>query len=120
MQIEYVGIVLREITPGINVLNFEDSDNIPMSLTQYDLNNFAGILSEPQRFDWYTAHLIRLCRKADRTNIRKLATIYPDVVAAFMIYWIGSVPDDFQDIIPDWEYYTKMMKPYIFKEDTGR
>jgi len=102
------------------MINFEDSDSIPMSLTQYDLNNFVRILSDPVRYDWFTAHLIRLCRKADRTNIRKLATVYPDVVAAFLIYWVGYVPEDFRDIISDWEYYTKMMKPLIFKEESTR
>jgi hypothetical protein len=95
------------------MLNFEDADNIPMSITKFDLNNFSNIMAEPTRYDWYTAHLIRLCRKADETNIRKLAKVYPDVVAAFLIYWVGYIPTRFRNDIPDWEYYTKMMKSQL-------
>jgi hypothetical protein len=95
------------------MLNFEDGDTLPMSLTKFDLNNFSKIMQEPTKYDWYTAHLIRLCRKADETNIRKLATIYPDVVAAFLIYWIGYIPEKFKEVLPAWEVYTKTMKPML-------
>lgn len=94
-------------------VNFESTDPIPMRLTEFDLDNIRGILAEPTRYDWFTAHVLRLCQKADEDNLRKIATIYPDCVAAFLIYHIGYIPDRFIDVIPDWEYYIKMMIPHI-------
>ncbi len=95
-------------------LNFNSSDSISMSLGEFDLDNIRGILAEPTKYDWYGAHVLRLCQKADETNLRKIATIHPEHVAAFLIYWVGYVPERFRDVVPHWEYYQKMMTPHIY------
>lgn len=98
------------------MMNYESMDNLPMSLTEFDLDNIRGILAEPTRFDWYSAHVLRLCQKADATNLRKLAKVYPDCVAAFLLYHVGYIPDSFRADIPSWEQYAQMMLPHILKK----
>jgi hypothetical protein len=96
-------------------LNFESIDNLPMSLTEFDLDNISGILAEPTRFDWYSAHVLRLCQKADATNLRKIAQVYPDCVAAFLLFHLGYIPQSYQLDIPEWDRYEQMMLPHIQK-----
>jgi hypothetical protein len=96
-------------------LNFQSSDSISMSLTEFDLDNLANILAEPSKYDWYGAHVLRLCQKADETNLRKIATIHPEHVAAFLIYWVQHIPERFHDVLPHWAYYERMMVPHIVK-----
>ena len=103
-------------------LNFESTDPLPMTLTEFDLDNISNILHEPTKYNWYTAHLLRLCAKADKDNLIKLAHEYPDVVAAYLIYLYNDVghrgffPAEFKEVIPDWEKYTQMMVPHILGE----
>ena len=33
---------------------------------------------------WFTAHLLRLCAKADAENLERLRLAFPDVVEAFL------------------------------------
>lgn len=33
--------------------------------------------------DWFTAHLLRLCAKADRENLERIRLGFPEVVEAF-------------------------------------
>ena len=33
---------------------------------------------------WFTAHLIRLCAKADANNLERLRSAFPDVVDAYL------------------------------------
>lgn len=43
--------------------------------------------------DWFTAHLLRLIKKADAENRTRLATLYPEEVAA-VIEWEQRPGDD--------------------------
>lgn len=96
-------------------LNYRSESKIPMMLTEFDLDNIRGILGEPTKYDWFSAHVLRLCQKADETNLRKIAKIYPDAVAAFLIFWTGTIPEKFRDVIHDWEFYLTMMPSHINK-----
>lgn len=100
-------------------LNFQSNDQIPMSLTEFDLDNIRGILAEPTRYDWYSAHVLRLCQKADETNLKKLATIYPDCVAAFLIYHVGYIPKKFRVYmgVEESERYEVMMTTHIHRKE---
>jgi len=98
------------------MLNYESMDKLPMSLTEFDLDNIRGILAEPTRFDWYSAHVLRLCQKADATNLRILSQVYPDCVAAFLIYHLGYIPESFKAALPAWKQYEQMMLPHILKK----
>lgn len=97
------------------MINFEDADDLRMTLTEFELDNIRDILMEPTKYNWFSAHLLRLCQKADEEDLRKLSTIYPDAVAAFLIYWTYGIPEKFRDLLPKWEMYIKMMSPRIHK-----
>jgi len=87
------------------VINYETSDYRPENLSIYDLANMEGIFSEPIHYNWFAAHLLRLCRKADTENMKKLAKVFPDIVAAYWIYLYGKIPDAIRDAISNPEYY---------------
>jgi len=97
-------------------LNYQSTDPLPMSLTAFDLDNIRGILSEPTRYDWFAAVMLRTAQKANQHNMRKIAKEWPDIAAAFLIYHTGTIPESFRDVIPGWESYITMMRPHIFKE----
>lgn len=98
-------------------LNFESESPIPTgTITLFEIDNMRAVLSEPAKYDWFGAHLLRACQKADQQNLRKIATVYPDIAAAFILYHLGWIPEAYHDVIPDWESYTVMMLPRIMKE----
>lgn len=96
--------------------NYESISPITSTLSNFDLDNIAGILAEPTKYDWFNAQLIRLCGKADPNNLEKLAATYPDVVAAYLIYKFSCIPKEFHSVIEHWEEYYKMFSPHILKE----
>jgi hypothetical protein len=53
-----------------------------MTISDYDRAHIGDIVAG--RGDWFTAHLLRLCAKADGENLAKLAADFPDEVAAFL------------------------------------
>ena len=55
-----------------------------MSLSQYDREHLAGIIAGDG--DWFTAHLLRVIRKADPYNRSLLRQPFPEEVAAVEEY----------------------------------
>jgi len=39
--------------------------------------------------DWFTAQLLRLCAKADQSNLDKLALAFPEEVKAYLDWQMG-------------------------------
>jgi hypothetical protein len=50
-------------------------------LTHHDKENIEDIIAG-KHGDWFTAHLLRLIKKADHVNRDKLRRIWPDEVEA--------------------------------------
>ena len=50
-------------------------------LTPYDEAHMGDILAG--NGSWFTAHLLRLCMKADSRNLELIRLGFPEVVAAF-------------------------------------
>lgn len=67
-----------------------------MGMTAYDVNNISKLLSGEG--DWFTARLLRLLPNADEGNLRKLGSVYPDVVCWFLNHKHGGVPPRFSDV----------------------
>ena len=87
------------------MINYESTNYRPENLSIFDLANMERIFAEPIHYDWFAAHLLRLCRKADTENMRKLAKVFPDIVAAYLFYSIGHIPEGIRDAIENPEYY---------------
>lgn len=102
------------------MINFQDTDNISLTLTEWELDNVKNIILEPTKYRFFNAHLLRLCQYASEKQLRQLAHIYPDVVAAFLIYWVTKIPEAYKDIIPLWEVYEKMMTPRIHQRTRSK
>jgi hypothetical protein len=90
---------------GIDMINYESRDYKEDTLTIFDIAHIKDILEEPTKYDWYGAHLLRLCRKADQRNLAKLAMIYPDIVAAFCIFRYKKIPTQIRGALKNPEYY---------------
>ena len=50
-------------------------------MTPYDKAHVCEIVRG--HGDWFTAHLLRLCAKADSGNLEKIRTGFPEVVEAY-------------------------------------
>jgi hypothetical protein len=50
-------------------------------LSEHDRKNIGGLIAG--RGDWFSARLLRLIAKADRTNLERLRLGFPEHVAAF-------------------------------------
>jgi hypothetical protein len=88
------------------MINYESqSEYRPEHLSIYDLAHIEEILSEPVRYDWFAAELLRICRKADHENLRKLAYTFPDIVTAYCYYMFGKIPEDVRTSLVFPEYY---------------
>jgi hypothetical protein len=99
-------------------LNYRTPDDgISMMLTEFDLDNIRNILSQPVRYDWFSAVMLRACQKADAINLRKIAANFPDIAAAFLIFHTGTIPEAFRRSIPNWEFYIRMMTPRIANKE---
>lgn len=61
-------------------------------VSAYDRVHIADILAG--HGDWFTAHLLRLCAKADRENLAKLRLAFPEAVRA-LEDWRNGVPEEF-------------------------
>jgi hypothetical protein len=59
-----------------------------MPLTDYDNDNIGPIIRG--RGDWFTARLIRLIARADTSNKKKLAQVFPKEVAAVQTFQTGK------------------------------
>jgi len=55
---------------------------VPAQLTEFDRAHVDEILSG--HGSWFSAHLLRLCAKADSENLAQLALAYPDHVAVYL------------------------------------
>lgn len=51
-------------------------------LSEHDRENIGRIITDDYG-DWFTAHLLRLCHKADARNLERLRQAFPEVVAAY-------------------------------------
>lgn len=87
------------------MLNYESRDYREENLSIFDIAHIKAILTEPIKYDWYAAHVLRLCRKADPENLQKLATIYPDIVAAYCFYRFKRLPERIRKVMVHPEYY---------------
>lgn len=58
-------------------------------LTAHDVANLGLIVSD-QHGDWFTAHLLRLIKKADARNREKLRLAFPEEVAALELWEKGT------------------------------
>lgn len=87
------------------MINYETQDYRPEQLSIYDLAHIDEILSEPIRYDWFAAELLRICRRADKTNLAKLAKVFPDVVTAYCYHLLGFIPEDVRSSLEFPEYY---------------
>lgn len=54
-----------------------------MSVSDYDRAHIKEIVFGGQG-TWFTAHLLRLCAKADSSNLERLRVAFPDVVEAYL------------------------------------
>lgn len=54
-------------------------------LSQFDLDHFEDLF-KPDAFHHYSAHVVRLIRKADWENKKLLAVVYPDHVMINTIF----------------------------------
>jgi hypothetical protein len=59
-------------------------------ISQWDKDHFGDIIAG--QGDWFTAHLIRLFHKADRTNFAKLLEAYPEVGLSYIKWQKGLHP----------------------------
>jgi hypothetical protein len=59
---------------------------MPAKLTQWDLDNFERLFVAGPETDHFSAHLVRLIRKADFENRERLAEVYPEHVQANDLY----------------------------------
>lgn len=87
------------------MINYESQDYRPEQLSIYDLAHIDEILSEPVRYDWFAAELLRICRRADRINLAKLASVFPDVVTAYCYHQLGFLPENVRASVEFPEYY---------------
>ena len=87
------------------MINYEAKDYRAENLSIFDIAHIKDILEEPIKYDWFAAHILRLCRKSDLKNLAKLATIYPDIVAAFCYYKYKHIPEWVRDSMEFVEYY---------------
>jgi hypothetical protein len=51
-------------------------------ISPYDKANIGEIIVAGKG-DWFTAHLLRLCAKADPVNLERIRRGFPEVVEAF-------------------------------------
>jgi hypothetical protein len=56
-------------------------------LSPYDRAHIGDILAGDGT--WFTAHLLRLCARADAANLARLRTAFPDVVDAYLAWREG-------------------------------
>jgi len=61
---------------------------MPAQLSEFDRKNMERILAG--EFDWFSAKLMRLIRKADRENKERLRIAFPDHVQAYDDYMRGE------------------------------
>ena len=54
-------------------------------ISNHDREHIADIIAD-RHGDWFTAHLLRLIKKADSTNRAKLAILYHEEVQAVQEY----------------------------------
>ena len=87
------------------MINFESADYRAEHLSIYDLAHIEEILSEPVRYDWFAAELLRICRKADTKNLAKLVQNFPDIVTAYCYYAYGEIPLPIRAFMVYPEYY---------------
>jgi hypothetical protein len=96
------------------MINYDSADYRPEHLSIYDLAHIEEILAEPVKYDWFAAELLRICRKAYRDNLGRLAKVFPDIVAAYCYWTWGSIPNEIRDKMMYPEYYEcwipKLMK----------
>ena len=59
-----------------------------MPLTDYDNDNIGPIIQG--QGDWFTARLLRLIARADTSNKKKLAQVFPKEVAAVQTFQTGK------------------------------
>ena len=60
-----------------------------MSISDYDREHLSQIIVMGHG-DWFTDQLLRLCRKADASNLERLRTGFPDEVEAFEMWERGD------------------------------
>lgn len=62
-----------------------------MSISSYDRLHVPAILADlkGERYDWFSAQLLRLIAKADSTNRAKIRLAFPDHVEAFEDWYHG-------------------------------
>ena len=64
-------------------------------LTNHDLAHFDQIMVD-KHGTWFSAHLVRLIRKADLLNREKLRRVFPDEVRAVELWEIGELPESIE------------------------
>lgn len=68
-----------------------------MPISSFDISNIDRIISG-ELGDWFTADLLRLMAKSDKSNLRKLATVYPLEFAVFCMWKSNGIPTEYGDI----------------------
>lgn len=56
-------------------------------ISEHDRENIDAIMKGYG--DWFTAHLLRLCHKADHQNLAKIRLGFPETVQAYLD-WLDS------------------------------
>ena len=79
--------------PGDPEVDLPDTDDVPfepLELSDHDRENIGRILAGMG--DWFSAKVLRLCRKADRGNLERLRLAFPLHVEAYEGYVRGDPP----------------------------
>ena len=66
-------------------------------LTNHDLAHFDQIMVD-KHGTWFSAHLVRLIRKADVVNREKLRQVFPAEVLAVELWDAGELPNSVEEL----------------------